>query len=134
MQPADAVPPDADDLDDSVDRAADTLFSGENAPLRPLFDAIFELTHALGDDVSAVPEDGYMALVRRTPFLALAPGPDVTLRVGLVYAGRLPTHERLEPADGFAGATHWLHLDADALDTDIIALEPLVEAAYEQHG
>lgn len=119
---------------DEVDRATDELFSGVNAPLRPLFDAIFELTHALGDDVRAEPADGYVALVRRTPFLALAPGPDVTLRIGLVYRGALPADARLEPADGFAGATHWVHLDDDALDTDVIALEPLVEAAYEQHG
>ena len=42
--------------------------------------------------------------------------------------------ERLSPATGFGGATHWLDLPADCDEDDIRSLEPLLEAAYLQNG
>ena len=53
-----------------------------------------------------------------------------TLRVGLRYRDDVPDDERLEPAKGFAQATHWVHLAPDA---DAASLEPLIRAAYEQN-
>lgn len=121
------VPPD-------VEAATDALYSGEKESLRPLHDAIFEMTHALGEDIQAQARGGYIPFVRRTQFLALAPGPRGTLRVGLRFRGEIPQDDRLEPAKGFAQATHWVHVEPDALDEDLLTLEPLIATAYDQNG
>ncbi|GAB96520.1 putative transport protein [Kineosphaera limosa] len=121
------VPPDVQD-------ATDSLYSGPKAALRPLHDAIFEMTHALGEDIQAQSRATYIPFVRRTQFLALAPGPRGTLRVGLRFRADVPDDDRLSPAKGFAQATHWVHVEADALDEDLLTLEPLIATAYDQNG
>jgi hypothetical protein len=75
-----------------------------------------------------------MPVVRRTQFVAVAPGPRDTVRVGFRFRDAVPEDERLEPAKGFAQATHWLHLPADADEDDLRSLEPLLEAAYDQNA
>lgn len=121
------VPPD-------VEASTATLYGGTKAHLRPLHDAIVEMTHALGPDVEAQPRGTYIPLVRRTQFLALAPGPRDTLRVGFRFRGEVPHDDRLRPAKSFAQATHWVHVDADWLDAELLTLEPLIATAYEQNG
>lgn len=118
----------------NLDEAVDALYSGPKASLRPLHDAIVEMTHALGEDVEAQPRATYIPLVRRTQFLALAPGPRGTLRVGLRFRGEVPVDDRLAPAKGFAQATHWLHVGPDWLDAELLTLEPLIATAYDQNG
>ena len=86
--------------------------------------------------------DEWVALVRsegpdpldQKAVRAWAPGPRGTLRIGLRYRGEAPTDERLSPAKGFAQATHWLHLPADARQADVDSLAPLVAAAYGDNG
>ena len=51
-----------------------------------------------------------------------------------IFRDAVPEDERLSPAKGFAQATHWLHLEADADDNDVRSLEPLLEVAYAQNG
>ena len=48
--------------------------------------------------------------------------------------GEVPDDPRLEPAKGFAQATHWLHLDADGDEDEVRSLERLLREAYEQNG
>lgn len=117
-----------------VAEATDALYRGEKAPLRPLHDAIVEMTHALGEDIEAQPRASYIPLVRRTQFLALAPGPRGTLRLGLRFRNDLPSDERLRPAKGFAQATHYVLVSPDSLDADLLTLKPLIAAAYDQNG
>ena len=57
-----------------------------------------------------------------------------TVRVGLRLPDGPPEDERLSPASGFGGATHWLDLPADCDEDDIRSVEPLLEAAYLQDG
>lgn len=117
-----------------VDAYTDALYSGSKAHLRPIHDAIMTLAEALGEDVSREGRGTYIPVVRKTQFVAVAPGPRGTVRVGFRFRGAAPEDERLSPAKGFAQATHWLHLAADADEDDLRSLEPLLEAAYRQNG
>jgi len=116
------------------DGYTDTLYGGAKAHLRPIHDAIITLAEGLGDDAHREGRGTYIPVVRRTQFVAVAPGPRDTVRVGFRFRGEVPDDERLAPAKGFAQATHWLHLSADADEDDLRSLGPLLEAAYSQNG
>src|SRR5204863_268774 len=91
----------------STQEYADTLYSGTKASLRPLHDAVVRLALDQGEDAEAQGRGTYIPVVRKSQFAAVAPGPRGTLRVGLRYRGSVPGEPRLEPAKGFAQATHW---------------------------
>lgn len=126
-QAAGWVRPDADGY-------TDALYTGSRAHLRPIHDAIMTLAEGLGDDVRREGRGTYIPVMRKTQFVAVAPGPRDTVRVGFRFRDAPPEDERLEPARGFAQATHWLHLSAEADEDDLRSLEPLLEAAYLQNG
>ena len=117
-----------------VDGYTDALYNGSKAHLRPIHDAIVTLAEALGEDTRREGRGSYIPVIRRTQFVAVAPGPRGTVRVGFRFRGTVPEDERLSPAKGFAQATHWLHLSTDADEDDLRSLEPLLEAAYRQNG
>jgi hypothetical protein len=117
-----------------VDAYTDALYSGTKAHLRPIHDAIVILAEGLGEDARREGRGTYIPVVRRTQFVAVAPGPRDTVRVGFRFRETPPDDERLSPAKGFAQATHWLHLAADADEDDLRSLEPLLQAAYRQNG
>jgi hypothetical protein len=131
---ADAAPTGAGWKRPDVDGYTDTLYSGSKAHLRPIHDAIMTLAEGLGDDVRREGRSTYIPVVRKTQFVAVAPGPRGTVRVGFRFRDEAPEDERLSPAKGFAQATHWLHLAPDADEDDLRSLEPLLEAAYRQNG
>lgn len=131
---ADAAARDAGWERPSVEEYADALYAGGKAALRPLHEAMVELATSLGDDCSVEGRATYAPIVRKTQFAAVAPGPRGTLRVGLRYRGKAPDDPRLEPAKGFAQASHWLHLPPDAGAEQVRSLEPLLREAYEQNG
>ena len=131
---ADAAARDAGWVEPTVEEYADALYAGSKASLRPLHDAVVALALAQGEDTSVQGRGGYAPVVRRTQFVAVAPGPRGTLRIGFRFRDAVPEDERLSPAKGFAQATHWLHLEADADDNDVRSLEPLLEVAYAQNG
>jgi hypothetical protein len=116
------------------DAYTDALYAGAKANLRPVHDAIIALAEGLGEDAHREGRSTYIPVVRRTQFVAVAPGPRNTVRVGFRFRTVPPEDERLSPATGFAQATHWLHLPADADEDDLRSLEPLLEAAYEQNA
>jgi hypothetical protein len=117
-----------------VDGYTDAIYSGRKAHLRPIHDAIMTLAEGLGEDAHREARGTYIPVVRKTQFVAVAPGPRDTVRVGFRFRGAAPADERLSEAKGFAQATHWLHLPADADEDDLRSLEPLLEAAYLQNG
>jgi hypothetical protein len=131
---ADAAARDAGWVRPDVDAYTDTLYRGDKAHLRPIHDAVITLAEGLGEDVHREGRSTYIPVIRRTQFVAVAPGPHDTVRVGLRFRGTVPDDERLSPAKGFAQASHWLHLSADADEDDLRSLEPLLEAAYLQNG
>lgn len=119
----------------TVEEFTDQLYSGPKAALRPLHDAVLAVALASGADAEAQGRASYIPVVRKAQFAAIAPGPRGTLRVGLRFREQPPTDARLEPARGFAQATHWVQLAGDADPVDGAAsLEPLLLAAYQQNG
>jgi hypothetical protein len=116
------------------DAHTDALYAGDRSDLRPVHDAVITLAEGLGEDAHRQGRASYIPVVRRTQFLAVAPGPGHTVRVGFRFRSAVPRDGRLLPAHGFAQATHWIHLPADADEDDLRSLEPLLEAAYEQNG
>lgn len=102
--------------------------------LKPLHEEVVAMARGLGDDVEAQGRGTYIPLVRRTQFMAVGPGPRKTLRVGFRYRESVPGDPRLEPAKGFAQATHWLHLPGDVDPSEAGTLEELAREAYEQNG
>lgn len=121
-----------------LEEASDRLYAGSRASVRALHDAVLELTHALGEDAQPRPAADRIEVLRGSVFLDLRPGPEDSLLLGLYYPGDIPADDRLNPAGAQAdaavgGPSHWVQLDWDAMDQDVIALEPLIEAAYAQH-
>ena len=53
---------------------------------------------------------------------------------GCATAARCPTTTRVEPAKGFAQATHWVQLPGDTEPDAVEWLEPLLAEAYRQNG
>jgi Domain of unknown function (DUF5655)/Domain of unknown function (DUF4287) len=118
----------------SADGYTDSLYAGGKAALRPLHDAVLGIALSLGEDVEPQGRGTYIPLVRKSQFAAIAPGPKGTLRVGFRYRATVPNDPRLEPARGFAQATHWVHLPGDTGREDVGWLEPLLAEAYRQNG
>jgi len=118
----------------STEGYADALYSGPKAALRPLHDAVVELALQQGEDAEAQGRGTYIPVVRKSQFAAVAPGPRGTLRVGLRYRTTVPDDDRIEPAKGFAQASHWVHLPGDTDPDDVAWLEPLLAEAYRQNG
>lgn len=114
----------------TADEFADQMYAGKKAHLRPIHDAVVALAASQGPDARVEGRATYTPIVRKRQFCAVGPGPRSTVRVGLRYRDA-PADERLSPAKGFAQATHWIHLDADA---DVDALAGLLRLAYEQNG
>lgn len=111
------------------------LYRGAKAGLRPLHDAVVAYALGLGDDVELQGRSTYLPLVRRTQFMAVAPGPRGTVRVGFRFRGEPPHVDGLEPAKGFAQATHWLHIPGDADPRDIPArIAEAARQAYADNG
>lgn len=117
----------------------ESMYTGKKAPLRPLHDAVVEAGLALGD-VEPQGRAGYIPLVHRTQFAAVGPGTYGRLRIGFRFRTTVPDDPRLEPAKGFAQATHVIQVEP--VDPEGVALdpagfarsvEPLLRAAWEQN-
>ena len=118
----------------SAGEFADALFSGAKSGLRPLHDAVVAVASSL-PNTQVQGRATYTPVVRRTQFVAVAPGPRGTLRVGLRFKAEAAADERLSSAQGFASATHWLHLPAGADFVEAAAgIRDLIEAAWAQNG
>lgn len=107
-----------------------------------IVDALVEMTHAQGEDVTQHHATSWVTLVRRTPFLRIVGTADGGADLQFFYPAVPPDDSRLTAliaptaltAPVPTGATHHLHMDPATLDADLIALEPLIEAAYAQNG
>ena len=114
---------------------ADELYTGTKASLRALHDAVVEIAEGMGPDADAQGRAGHTPVARKTQFLAVGPGPRGTLRVGFRFRKDAPDDPRLEPAKGFAQATHWVHLEpSDEPAQEAHSLHDLIRVAYDQNG
>lgn len=123
----------------SVEGYADAMYTGRKAPLRPLHEAVVAAALGLGG-VQAQGRATYIPLVRHSQFAAVGPGTYGRLRIGFRFRGNVPADARLEPAKGFAQATHVIHVSAvddDGAPTDPAALADsvigLLRTAWSQN-
>ena len=84
-----------------VDGYTDALYTGAKAHLRPIHDAIVTLAEGLGDDARREGRGTYIPVVRRTQFVAVAPGPRDTVRVGFRFRDTAPGRRTTLSRQGF---------------------------------
>ena len=123
----------------TVEEYTDAMYTGKKAEARPLHDAVVEAACALGD-VEPQGRGTYIPLVHHSQFVTVGPGSYGRLKVGFRFRDAVPEDARLEPAKGFAQATHVIQVapvgeDGAAVDPAELArsLEPLLRAAWEQN-
>lgn len=117
----------------TVEGYADAMYTGKKAPLRPLHDSVVEAAAALGD-VDVQGRASYIPLVHHSQFAAVGPGTFGRLRIGFRFRDAVPGDSRLEPAKGFAQATHVIHAEAGTDPAELVrSIEPLLRAAWEQN-
>jgi len=108
----------------------DGQFAGAKAALRPVYDALAAALLALGPDVRVEGRSTYVPFVRGRQFAAVAAATRARVDVGLRYTDP-PVTARLEPAKGFAQATHVVRLSTpDEVDAELLGL---LRTAYEQN-
>ncbi|MEL4358353.1 MULTISPECIES: DUF5655 domain-containing protein [unclassified Luteococcus] len=111
---------------------ADQMYAGKKQPLRPLHDALVAAAEACGLEAHVEGRASYTPIVRARQFAAVGPGPRLTVRLGLRFR---EAPAGIEPAKGFAQATHWLHFGADVAPDEAVAqARDFLELAYAQNG
>jgi hypothetical protein len=111
--------------------AADELYSGKKAGLRPIHDRLMATVCGLGDDVEVAPKKAYLSLRRRKQFALIQPAA-AHVDLGLILPGEPPTG-RLERSGSFnAMFTHRVRVpSAAAVDKQ---LESWLRRAYDAAG
>ncbi len=98
------------------DQLIEAHYTGKNAPLRPLYDAVISEVTGYGSDVELAPKKTYVSLRRRKQFASVGPAAG-QLEVCLNLPGNAPS-ERLKATTGMA--THKVRItDADGLDAEL---------------
>ncbi|MEL4503596.1 DUF5655 domain-containing protein [Luteococcus sp. H138] len=111
---------------------ANQMYAGKNAPLRPIHDALVAAAQDCGPEAHVEGRATYTPIVRRRQFAAVGPGPRLTVRLGLRFT---EAPDGLEPAKGFAQATHWLRFDAETEpQAAVVRAREFLATAYEQNG
>ena len=112
--------------------AADALYAGAKAGLRPLHDALLSEIRALGA-FDIAPKKGYLSLRRRKQFAMIQPSTSRRIDVGLILPAATPTTGRLESAAKFNPLfTHRVRITASTdLDDE---LRSWLAAAYALAG
>ena len=96
--------------------------------LRPIYDAILEAVHALGDDVEVAPKKSYVSLRRSRQFALVQPSTKTRVDLGLRLDDVAPVG-RLEASGSFNSmVSHRVRLTAvDQIDDEV---RGWLEAAY----
>jgi len=107
-----------------------SMFEGDKAALRPIFDTLMIAIRAFGNDIEESPKKGYLSLRRKTQFATLHPSTKTRFDVGLKLKG-IPASGRLEAAGSWnLMVTHRVRLEAVK---DVNAqLLGWIRQAYEQ--
>lgn len=111
---------------------ADQMYVGKKESLRPVHDALVAAAEACGPEAHVEGRASYTPIVRARQFAAVGPGPRLTVRLGLRFR---EAPDGLEPAKGFAQATHWMHFGTDVdPQAAVQQARELLALAYEQNG
>jgi hypothetical protein len=108
----------------------DGQYTGAKAGLRPVYDALEAALVDLGPDVRVEGRSTYVPFVRGRQFAAVAAATRTRVDLGLRFTDPPPS-SRLEPAKGFAQATHVVRLTKPGqVDGELLGL---IRAAYDQN-
>ena len=108
------------------DELVESHYSGRNAPLRPVYDAVVAAVTTFGSDVELAPKKTYVSMRRGKQFGQVGPAAG-QLEISLNLPGREET-ERLRPASGMA--THRVRIGhASELDDELLGW---LRDAYER--
>jgi uncharacterized protein DUF5655/uncharacterized protein DUF4287 len=104
----------------SAGAAADELYTGKKAGLRPLHDRLMAVIGTFGTDVTVAPKKGYLSIRRKKQFAMIQPSTTGRLDLGLILRDT-PATGRLEPAGSFnALFTHRVRVaSADEIDAQL---------------
>jgi hypothetical protein len=105
-------------------------YAGAKAALRPIYDALMDAAHALGDDVTTGVRQSYVTLQRGNSFAAIAPSTRTRVDLALKLKG-VPAGGRLEENTGVGGGalTHKVALTGvDEVDDQV---RDWLKLAYE---
>ena len=106
------------------DALVNGMFAGKKAALRPIYDRLVEMGHALGSDVTLGPCRTQVALRRKHNFALLKPGSNSRLDLGLAVgkAKRKPP-KRLIDTGGLAKGDRITHriplVSVDEIDAEV---------------
>jgi hypothetical protein len=116
----------------SAARAADAVYTGKKAVLRPLHDQLMSLLAGFGADVMISGKRGYLSIRRKKQFAMLQPSGAGRIDVGLILR-EVQAAGRLEPSGSFnALFTHRVRVtSADDIDA---ALAQWLRSAYYDAG
>ncbi len=108
------------------DQLVDSYFSGKNAALRPIYDAVVERVRGFGTDIELDPKKTYVSLRRKKQFGQVGPAAG-QLEVCVNLPGKEPT-DRLKQISGMA--THRVRIsDIAAVDDELTGW---LREAYER--
>ena len=97
---------------DGGDSLVDAQYSGENAALRPIYDALITAVKKFGGDVEISPKKTYVSLRRSKQFGLIQPTTKTRVDVGINLKGEKPDG-RLEASGSFnAMVSHRVRLEA----------------------
>jgi hypothetical protein len=92
----------------------ETMFAGEKAALRPIYDSIVTAVKAFGGDVEIAPKKANVSLRRSKQFGLLQPSTKARLDVGINLKGEPPAG-RLEASGSFSAmVTHRVRVESAA--------------------
>ena len=104
----------------------DSIYTGQNAPLRELHERVMTRVADFGPDIELDPKKTYVSLRRRKQFAMVGPAAG-QLEIGVNLPGKAAS-ERLRPTSGMA--THKLRIsDASGIDEELVAW---LREAYER--
>jgi hypothetical protein len=116
--------------DAAVDDAANGLYIGKKADLRPIHDALMAQIAAFGD-FEVAPKKTYLSLRRKKQFAMVGPATNTRVEVGLNAKG-LPADERLIEMPAGSMCRYKVHVTSAAeVDDELLAW---VRRAYDESG
>jgi len=113
--------------DPAGDQLVEAMYSGRNAALRPIHDAVVTMAAGFGDDVKLEPKKAWVSLRRNKQFAMVGPGTRSRVDLCLNLDDVAPAG-RLEPMTGMASRRVRL---SDVAEVDA-ELEAWLRAAYDR--
>ena len=115
----------------AAERYVEEMFAGKKAPLRPMYDALLELSLSLGSDVKACPCQTIVPIYREHVIAQIKPTTNKRIDMGFALKDTKPTG-RLIDTGGFAKKDRITHrIPIESLQDIDAEVERWLRAAYQ---